>query len=222
MINGNVVGIFLNMCFYDGEIIIFIVLVNFQNVLVVVQFEIYQYEGDVILLYIFLLFVFCGDQLMINLDDVLVFFLGLGIKFFVDVVGICSFIFNDFVVCFIFFIQVCLSGNIGWILLGWLDEGQGFIMVLEKGVYYDFWIFYWIFECCVFNFQVLIVDFMVIIESFVYEYSFGVFFMEIIDVDYVDMDNDGIEEIVFFNYININVFDQVCQEYIDFLNVLIN
>lgn len=46
--------------------------------------------------------------------------------------------------------------------------------------------------------------------------------MEIIDVDYVDMDNDGIEEIVFFNYININVFDQVCQEYIDFLNVLIN
>jgi hypothetical protein len=74
----------------------------------------------------------------------------------------------------------------------------------------------------VFNLQVPTADSTVIIESSVYNYGPGMPFMETIDVDYEDTDNDGIEETVFFNYTNINVPDQACQEYIDFLNAPIN
>lgn len=220
--NGNVVGTFSNTRFYDGEIITLIVPANFQNAPAVIRFEIYQYEGDATPLYTSPLFAPCGDQLTINLDDVLAPPPGLGTTFFVDVAGTCSSTFNDLVVRPTLPIQVRPSGNTAWTPLGWLDEGEGSTMALEKGAYYDFRISYRTLERCVFNLQVPTADSTVIIESSVYNYGPGMPFMETIDVDYEDTDNDGIEETVFFNYTNINVPDQACQEYIDFLNAPIN
>ncbi|MEQ8707265.1 MAG: hypothetical protein RIC19_25255 [Phaeodactylibacter sp.] len=221
-LNNNIVNTFSFTRFFDGEVITVIVPAQFQNAPAILQFNIYQYQEDATPLYTSPLFAPCGDQLIINLDDVLAPPPGLGTKFFVNVSGTCSAGFSNFVVRPTLPLQFRPSGATAWNPLGWLDAGEGASMALEKGRFYDFRIAYRTLDRCVFNLQVPTQDSTVIIESSVYQYGPSMPFSETIDVDYVDTDNDGFDETVFFNYTNINVPDQACQEYIDFLNAPIN
>ena len=221
-LNGNIVGTFDNTRFFDGEIVTLIVPSIYQNAPAVIQFLIYQFEGDATPLYTSPLFAPCGDQLTINLDDVLAPPPGLGTTFIVDVAGTCSAGFGNLVVRPTLPIQFRPSGSTAWNPLGWLDAGEGATTALEKGAFYDFRISYRTLERCVFDLQVPTQDSTVIIESDFYSYSPGNPFSETITVDYIDTDNDGIEETVNFIYTDINVPDQACQEYIDFLNSPIN
>ena len=215
--NGNVRGTFFTR-FFDGQIITMLVPIQFQNVGPIVRFDIYAFEGDPTPLYTSPPFRPCGDMLTINLDDVLVTPPSLGTTFIVDVAGTCSANYSNLVVQPTLPILFRRAGNPDWSPLGWLDAGEGTTTALEKGEFYDFRISYRTLERCVFNLQVPTTDSTVIVESTVYNYGPGMPFSETIDVDYVDTDNDGIEETVYFNYTDIEVPDQACQEYIDFLN----
>jgi hypothetical protein len=220
--NNNIVSTFSNTRFYDGEVITLIVPANFANAPAIIQFKIYQSAGDATPLYTSPLFAPCGDQLIINLDDVLAPPPGLGTIFNVRVSGTCSANFSNIVVRPTIPLQYRPAGNGQWNPLGWLDAGEGATGALQKGRFYDFRIAYRTLDRCVFNLQVPTSDSTVIIESSVYEYGPGMPFTETIDIDYIDTDNDGHEETVNFTYSNINVPDQACQEYIDFLNAPIN
>lgn len=219
--NGNVVRTF-NTRFYDGEVITLLVPANFANAPNILRFRIYQFEGDNTPLYVSPLFAPCGDQLIIDLDEVLAPDPGNEAVFFVNVAGTCSASFSDFSVKPTLPILYRPNGATAWNPMGWLDAGEGSTLALKKGEYYDFRISYRTLERCVFNLQVPTTDSTVIVESSVYNYGPGMPFSETIEVEYMDSDNNGTAETVRFDYTDINVPDQACQEYIDFLTAPIN
>lgn len=146
----------------------------------------------------------CGDVISVDVTGALNDFDN-RVKIFVQVAGTCSSDFNDLVIRPSLPILYRESGCETWQPLGWLRNGGGANQSLEVGKYYDFRISHRTLDRCVLNLQVPTQDTTVMIDSPVYN------FMEEIAVTYED-------DVIRFDYTDIQVPDLACDEYVDYLN----
>ncbi len=158
-----------------------------------------------ILLYTSPVFNSCGEEFTLDLSTELNSD-GPFAEIFVQVAGTCSSEYNDLVVTPTLPILYRQSGCDVWMPLGELESGQGATSALKVGEYYDFRISHRTLDRCILNLQVPTQDTTVIIDSPVYNFT------ETIDITY---EPDG--KTIILEYTDIQVPDQACEEYIEYL-----
>ncbi|TXB67675.1 hypothetical protein [Phaeodactylibacter luteus] len=192
--------------FYNGQTISVIIGNTMANT--EVYFKVYTNgagpcsTGD--LLYTSPDFLPCGENLTLDLSEPLSN--DMLTRIFVTVSGTCSSDYNDLVVSPSVPIFYRETGCDTYAPLGWLIEGEGSTSSLNIGEYYDFRISYLSLDRCIFDLQVPTTDTTVIIDSPVYSFT------ETVNINY---EADG--RTIIFDYTDIEVPDQACDEYIEYL-----
>ncbi len=144
----------------------------------------------------------CSGTYVIDVSDVIDNANALTVE--VAVRGTCSSEFNDLIVVPTLPILFRQTGCTTWSKLGILRSGEGETSSLEKSETYDFRISYRQLDRCVLALQVPTKDSTFNIESPVYD------FYETVDINY---EENG--KALRFEYLDIEVPDLACQEYID-------
>jgi len=127
----------------------------------------------------------------------------------VRVRGTCSTDFNNLIISPTIPILFREKGCEQYALLGFLISGEGSTSALLKGKRYDYRIAYRGLDRCLLDVPVPQQDSSFVVDSPVYE------FQQDIIVDYMDTDGDGIDDLVEFDYQDVEIPDLACQEYLD-------